>query len=147
MCIDDELQEENIMTEKVWIDISGVRTMDGEKEQVKEIHSGDYYKRNGKHYIIGSENDSLIKRIKVARGSLSIVKNGAGNEMVFEKGKNTSMLYEIPPGNLVLEIQTQELEWYEEKELLKVNMTYGLYHNGSQLSDNCIEIKIYPRDS
>jgi len=40
------------VTRKVWIHIKGVRVMDGEQELVDETGPGDYYKKNGKHYIM-----------------------------------------------------------------------------------------------
>ena len=54
------------MTRKVWIHIKGVRVMDGEQELVDETGPGDYYKKNGKHYIIGSQEGSVVKRSAVA---------------------------------------------------------------------------------
>ena len=74
------------MTGKVQIDIKGVRTIDGQREQVDETGTGEYYKRNGKHYVIGTSEDGAIKRMKFTVDSMSVTGKGGGS-MVFEAGK------------------------------------------------------------
>ena len=40
------------MTKEVLINIGGARSMGGEEEDIEMIVKGDYYKKNGKHYIL-----------------------------------------------------------------------------------------------
>ena len=43
------------MTKDVLIKISGLQAMDGESDDVEIITAGDYFQKNGKHYIIYEE--------------------------------------------------------------------------------------------
>ena len=43
------------MTKEVLIRISGLRVMDGDEEDVEVITKGEYYWRNGKHYVFYDE--------------------------------------------------------------------------------------------
>ena len=40
------------MTKDVLIKISGLQAMDGESDDVEIITAGDYFQKNGKHYIL-----------------------------------------------------------------------------------------------
>lgn len=133
------------MTGKVWIDIKGIQTVDGERELVEEAGPGDYYARNGKHYVIGSGDGCMVKCIKFAGDFLTVVRNDGGSEMVFEKGRETRVLYNTPVGNLALEIRTRDFSLCEEDERFEVKVKYSLHSDGIHISDNCMEIKVYPR--
>ncbi len=134
------------MTKNVWIHIKGVRVMDGEREQVDETGPGDYYKKNGKHYIIGSREGSVVKRLKVTEDLMAVTGNGGGGEMVFEKGKETGLYYGDAQGGLRLDIRTRTFESHEEEALLWVRVEYALYSGHSHVSDNYMEVRICPRE-
>ena len=133
------------MTGKVWIDIEGTRITDGEREPVKETASGEYYKRNGKHYIIGSRDGGFLKRMKLAENSLTIIRNYAGSQMVFEKGEKSRVFYDTPGGSLTLEIRTHRFGWREGEDCLDITMEYSLYHGDSRISDSSMKVRIYPQ--
>ena len=40
------------MTKDVLIKISGLQAMDGDSDDVEIITAGDYFQKNGKHYIV-----------------------------------------------------------------------------------------------
>ena len=43
------------MTRDVLITISGIQLADGDSNEVEMITAGDYFQKNGKHYIIYEE--------------------------------------------------------------------------------------------
>ena len=132
------------MTGKVQIDIKGVRTIDGQREQVDETGTGEYYKRNGKHYVIGTSEDGAIKRMKFTVDSMSVTGKGGGS-MVFEAGKETRTFYGTPAGYLELEFHTREFCLREEDEFLEAKVRYALYQDGMHVSDNCMVVTLQPQ--
>ena len=135
------------MTEKVWIAIKGVRYMDGQQEKVDETGLGDYYKRNGKHYIIWRYDGNTAKRIKITDKSMTVAETNGDNAMDFEKGRESRTLYGIDGGKLVLEIHTREFCLHEEENLLETEVEYSLYLGCSHISDNHIKVAIGSREA
>lgn len=132
------------MTGKVQIDIKGVRIIDGQREQVDEAGTGEYYKRNGKHYVIGTSKDGAIKRMKFTVDSMSVTGKGGGS-MVFEAGKETRTFYGTPVGDLALEFRTQEFCLRQEDAFLEAKVRYALYQDGMHVSDNCMVVTLRPQ--
>ena len=69
------------MTKDVLITISGVQMLDDDDEDVEMVTRGDYYQKNGKHYIMYDEQmegfEGTVKNIiKVSPGSVDIIKKG-----------------------------------------------------------------------
>ena len=67
------------MTKDVLITISGVQMLDDDDEDVEMVTRGDYYQKNGKHYIMYDEQmegfEGTVKNIiKVSPGSVDIIK-------------------------------------------------------------------------
>jgi len=130
------------MTEKVWITIKGIRSMDGDQEVVDESGLGDYYKRNGKHYIIWHHDRSIAKRIRITENSMAVARADGGNTMDFEKGRESRIFYGAAGGRLELGIQTHEFCLREEEGLLEAEVEYSLYHGSSHISDNHIKVTV-----
>lgn len=69
------------MTRDVVISISGAQFSEGDQEDVELITTGDYFLKNGKHYIIYDEieedgQDVIRNTIKVLPDSIDIIKKG-----------------------------------------------------------------------
>ena len=69
------------MTKDVLITISGVQMLDDDDEDVEMVTRGDYYQKNGKHYIMYDEQmegfEGTVKNIiKVSPDSVDIIKKG-----------------------------------------------------------------------
>ena len=43
------------MTKEVLVTVSGLQSMGGESDQIQVITAGNYYRKNGKHYIVYDE--------------------------------------------------------------------------------------------
>ena len=85
------------MTKDVLINISGLQMELDDGEPVEMMTTGDYYLKNGKHFILYDEiedDHQVVKNIlKIGPKTVEISKKGGRNShMVFEKGKRESVL-------------------------------------------------------
>lgn len=136
------------MTKDVWITISGTRITDGQTEAVKTISKGNYFKKNGKHYILyeeEAENGEEISRntIKMTSACMEIIRKGTvRTHMIFEAGKETFAGYQTPVGELVMGIRTDRFQMAEKEELVEVKVEYSLSMSGEKVSECCIKVAV-----
>ena len=87
------------MTKEVIVKISGFQLLDGEQDAVEIITAGDYYQKNGRHYIVYEEamegfEGSTRNIVKVSPQKMDIMKTGIVNaHMVFEKNQKATTRY------------------------------------------------------
>jgi uncharacterized beta-barrel protein YwiB (DUF1934 family) len=135
------------MTKEVFVTIEGLQ-LGSEEESVTTSTCGTYYLREDKHYIqyeeTLSEGDGITRNtIKIAPRRIDLTKKGANcSQMIFDLNETTEAVYQTPYGNLILEIKTTKIVFYEAPEKLQVELEYSLSTNGSHLSDNRIIIII-----
>ena len=70
------------MTKDVLITISGIQMIDEEDSDVEMIVRGDYYQKNGKHYILYEEmmegfTGKVKNVIKISPSGMDIIKKGS----------------------------------------------------------------------
>ncbi len=141
------------MTREVVISISGVRFSESDQEDTEMITMGDYFMKNGKHYIvydeIAGDNGEIIKNtIKIMPDSMDILKRGCiSSHMVFEKNKKNLACYITSVGELMVGIHTRNISLEEEENLLKVNVEYSLDINYEHVSDCSIIVSVRPKGS
>lgn len=129
------------MTKDVLITISGIHMIDQEDNDVEVVVRGDYYQKNGKHYILYDEVvegfDGTVKNIiKVSPSSMDIIKKGITNaHMLFEKNKKNHSCYDTPLGNMVVGIQANHFHVEETPDSLKIDVDYSLDINYEHLSE------------
>lgn len=137
------------MTKDVLITIRGVHTLDHEDNDVEMIVRGDYYQKNGKHYILYEEilegaEERVKNVIKISPSSMDIIKKGVTNSrMLFEKNKKNLSCYSTPVGNLVIGIQANHFYVKEQENSIKVNVDYSLDINYEHMSDCriCVDVQ------
>ena len=137
------------MTKDVLITIRGVHTLDHEDNDVEMIVRGDYYQKNGKHYILYEEilegaEERVKNVIKISPSSMDIIKKGVANSrMLFEKNKKNLSCYSTPVGNLVIGIQANHFYVEEQENSIKVNVDYSLDINYEHMSDCriCVDVQ------
>ena len=137
------------MTKDVLITIRGVHTLDHEDNDVEMIVRGDYYQKNGKHYIVYEEilegaEERVKNVIKISPSSMDIIKKGVTNSrMLFEKNKKNLSCYSTPVGNLVIGIQANHFYVEEQENSIKVNVDYSLDINYEHMSDCriCVDVQ------
>ena len=142
------------MTKEVLISISGLQFDLNSEEPVEVISVGEYYERNGKHYIIYDElqmdepgSQKITKnRIKISENQVDIMKKGISNvHMIFELNKKNITYYNTPYGDLLIGLYTTGLKQIKNEDEIVVGLEYALDINSSHVSDCSIMIRITPR--
>lgn len=136
------------MTRDVLITISGVQIADGDNNDVEIITTGDYFQKNGKHYIIYDEVmegfTGIVKNtIKIYPEGLDIIKKGIANvHMAFEKNKKSITCYATPFGEMMVGISTNQISIDEKEDQLKVMVDYSLDINYEHVSKCNIKVDV-----
>ena len=141
------------MTRDVLISISGMQIVSEDNHTVEMITSGDYFLKNGNHYILYDEiqegEEGVIKNtIKITPSGLDIIKRGSSSaHMTFEQDKKNIACYATPYGELMIGIHTNKIELVEEEDRLKVHVAYSLDINYQHVSECDIDLDIHSRAS
>ena len=122
------------MRQDVIVSISGLQMpAEGEAEPVEVITVGDYYQKNGKHYVLYEEvNEGFEGSTK------NIIK-------MQENRKNMSY-YGTPFGNLLVGIDAKDIKVEETEHCIDVQIDYALEVNYEHLADCTIKMKIASKE-
>ncbi len=138
------------MNKKVCIKITGLHGMTetDDTEAIEVINIGNYYKRNGKHYVRYEE--PMEKSTKVNTNLLKITpeeieliaKGSIGTHMVFTRGQKNMLYYETPFGGMNMGVDTYDLKVKERENHISADIKYGLEVNLDYVTDCKIHIDI-----
>ena len=125
------------MEKEVLIALKGLQfALDEEGANALEtITPAEYYKRNDSHYVIFEElmegfTDTTKNVIKFRDSQLEVTKKGLVIvHMVFEENRKNMTSYATPFGNILIGIDTDEVEIREEEDRIQVNVAYTLEAN------------------
>lgn len=141
------------MTKDVIVSVSGLQFAgEDDGQPVEVITVGDYYKKNGKHYVMYEEQSEGFEgvtrnRIKLQENMLDITKKGITNvHMLFEKDKKNTTYYHTPFGSILLGIDTRQIRIEEKEHKLEVIVDYALEMNYEHLADCTIRIEICSKE-
>lgn len=142
------------MEKEVLLALKGLQfAMDEEGAQALEtITPAEYYKKNNSHYVIYDEvtegfQDSTRNIIKFSDSHMEVTKRGLVNvHMIFEEKKKNMTSYMTPFGNILIGIDTDEVNIKEDRDRIKVNVAYSLEANYEHMADCRIEMNIRPRE-
>ena len=125
-----------------------------ENEAVEVVTPASYYCRNGKHYILYDEvvegmSGTIKNKIKITgTDCLEIMKTGLSNShMVFEKHKKNLTYYRTPYGQLLVGVNTRNMEISYGENKINILVDYELDINHSPLADCRIKLNIMSKDS
>ena len=154
------------MTKDVLVSISGhhIDIMAEPEDQVKALESGQdaievvtpasYYCRGGKHYILYDEvmegmSGTIKNRIKITgTDSVEIVKSGlSSSHMIFEKNRKNLTYYRTPYGQMLVGVNTRNMEVSVEDDRINVQVDYELDVNHEPLADCKIRLDIVSKNS
>ena len=142
------------MTKEVLVSISGLQFAEGvDNDTVEVITSGDYYKKNGKHYVIYDEavegTDEVTKNtVKLTEDSLDITKRGVTNvHIMFEKNKKNVTYYYTPFGSILLGINATKIDVKETEEEIVAVVDYALEMNYEHVADCTVVLKITSKNA
>lgn len=142
------------MTKDVIVSISGLQfAEESTNEPVEIITMGDYYEKNGKHYIVYDEvmegfEGTTRNRIKLAEDCLDITKKGVSNvHMLFEKNKKNVTYYYTPFGSLLIGIDAKNIDVTEDEHHIHVTVDYALEINYEHMADCKISMNIHSKEA
>ena len=137
------------MTKDVLIAIKGMQFEGAEDpEEIEVIQRGQYYERNGSHYLMYDEpiegSSEIIKnRIKFKENEVQVAKKGAVNTtLTFTKNEKNMTNYATPFGNLVIGIDTQAINLEMSESKMDIKVDYALDINYEFLADCKISIEV-----
>ena len=139
------------MTKDVLIKISGLQMLTDDNDEsvpVEVITSGQYYCKNGKHYVLYDEVmegfDGVTKnRIKIQDDCVDIKKRGVSNvHMVFRKNKKSLTSYETPYGNMLIGIDAHKLQLNHGEDCIDIDIRYNLDINYEHVAECAVKMNI-----
>lgn len=142
------------MTKEVLVSISGLQfAQELAEEPVEVITAGNYYKKNGKHYIVYDEvmegfSETTKNTIKIGAGYMDITKRGVTNvHMMFEKDKKNLTYYHTPYGSLLIGIEASSIVVEETEHDMHIMVDYALEVNYAHLADCKIKMHVKSKNA
>ncbi|MDC7291632.1 DUF1934 domain-containing protein [Blautia schinkii] len=143
------------MEKEVLIHVRGLQVTDenGQQEPIEIVVPGEYYFRNGSHYLRYEEimedfPQPTVNYIKMSPKGMEVRKKGLINvHMVFEQGKKTMTYYTTPYGTLQMGIAATNLELNESDDGIDMKVDYALDMNEEHVADCYLAIQAQSKDS
>ena len=136
------------MTKDVIISVEGKQIVDGEEDVNETIAQGTYYNRGGKHYIIYDtyDDDSKIENmIKFNEDIVEVSRKGEiTGKLIYEAGKKKRSLYTTPVGDMLMELDTHDINIDCQDEKIEAQIFFEIFVEGDKVSDN--EVKIIVKE-
>lgn len=140
------------MTKDVIVSISGMQFDTQGDTPLEVITVGNYYYKNGKHYILYDEmlDDSGVETkntIKISGDRVDVIKKGPNSvHMVFEPYHKNMACYQTPYGSMMIGINTLGITKEEDELNICTKIDYALEVNYAHMSDCSISINIKSKD-
>lgn len=143
------------MEKDVLIHVRGLHVLDtdGDQEPIEMVVPGQYYYKNGSHYLRYEEimedfKEPTINYIKMSPTGVEVRKKGLVNvHMVFEQGKKNMTYYTTPFGTVQMGIAATNLDLEESEEDLNMKVDYALEMNEQHVADCYLAIQAQSKDS
>ena len=143
------------MNKDVLIHVRGLQMMetDDAQEPIEIVVPGQYYFRNGSHYLLYEEMlddtaETTVNYIKMSPNGVEVRKQGQVNvHMVFEEGKKNKTFYNTPYGTLQMGISATGLELKESEDGIQMKVDYALDMNEEHVADCYLTVQAQSKDS
>lgn len=143
------------MMKEVIIYINGLQYAESEHgaEDVQVIAPGEYYFKNGSHYLMYDEvgdtpEENYKNIIKFKPEYIEVTKKGPYNtKLVFETNKKTLSQYETPMGIMFIGISTKSVELSENEESIELTAKYAMDINNNFIADCSVSVTAKPREA
>lgn len=139
------------MTKQVLLSITGSQFFGTENDSIELITVANYYKRNGRHFVLYEEmpegEDSIIKNtLKFDDTFFEMTKKGAVNaQLLFNPRKSNTTYYATVAGPMSMNVTTTTYSLQEEENYIQVFIKYILDINCNYSTENEILIRIAPK--
>lgn len=124
-----------------------------EDEKIEIVVPGQYFLKNGKHYILYEEIEEsglgVTKNTLKVTGDYRVEMKKSGvltSYMVFEKGKKYVSSYKTPYGQMQIGTDTKELTIILEEEKIRIFVRYTLEAEDEAVAESRIRIEVVPRE-
>ena len=142
------------MKKDVIITIRGLQFVQSEDdmEPVEVVTPGEYYKKNGQHYLLFEEavegfEEPTHNMMKFKEDQLEVRKKGLINvHMVFEENKKTLSYYQTPYGVMNMGIAATNIRVQEGKNNIDLQVDYALELNESYVADCTIQMNVQSKE-
>ena len=143
------------MNKDVLIHVRGLQMMDTDdaQEPIEIVVPGQYYFRNGSHYLryeemLDDTAETTVNYIKMSPNGVEVRKQGQVNvHMVFEEGKKNKTFYNTPYGTLQMGISATGLELKESEDGIQMKVDYALDMNEEHVADCYLTVQAQSKDS
>jgi uncharacterized beta-barrel protein YwiB (DUF1934 family) len=143
------------MNKDVLIHVRGLQMMetDDAQEPIEIVVPGQYYFRNGSHYLryeemLDDTAETTVNYIKMSPNGVEVRKQGQVNvHMVFEEGKKNKAFYNTPYGTLQMGISATGLELKESEDGIQMKVDYALDMNEEHVADCYLTVQAQSKDS
>ena len=143
------------MNKDVLIHVRGLQMMetDDAQEPIEIVVPGQYYFRNGSHYLryeemLDDTAETTVNYIKMSPNGVEVRKQGQVNvHMVFEEGKKIKTFYNTPYGTLQMGISATGLELKESEDGIQMKVDYALDMNEEHVADCYLTVQAQSKDS
>jgi uncharacterized beta-barrel protein YwiB (DUF1934 family) len=143
------------MEKEVLVRVRGLQMTDdsAEPDPIEIVVPGEYYYRNGSHYLRYEEmfeesTTPTINYIKISPKGMELRKKGIVNtHMVFEQGKKNLTFYSTPYGTIRMGIAATNLDLKESEEEIDMKVDYALEMNDTHVADCYIAIEAKAKGS
>ena len=143
------------MNKDVLIHVRGLQMMetDDAQEPIEIVVPGQYYFRNGSHYLryeemLDDTAETTVNYIKMSPNGVEVRKQGQVNvHMVFEEGKKNKTFYNTPYGTLQMGISATGLELKESEDGIQMKVDYALDLNEEHVADCYLTVQAQSKDS
>lgn len=143
------------MNKDVLIHVRGLQMMetDVHRSRSKIVVPGQYYFRNGSHYLryeemLDDTAETTVNYIKMSPNGVEVRKQGQVNvHMVFEEGKKNKTFYNTPYGTLQMGISATGLELKESEDGIQMKVDYALDMNEEHVADCYLTVQAQSKDS
>ena len=143
------------MNKDVLRHVRGLQMMetDDAQEPIEIVVPGQYYFRNGSHYLryeemLDDTAETTVNYIKMSPNGVEVRKQGQVNvHMVFEEGKKNKTFYNTPYGTLQMGISATGLELKESEDGIQMKVDYALDMNEEHVADCYLTVQAQSKDS
>lgn len=143
------------MNKDVLIHVRGLQMMetDDAQEPIEIVVPGQYYFRNGSHYLryeemLDDTAETTVNYIKMSPNGVEVRKQGQVNvHMVFEEGKKNKTFYNTPYGTLQMGLSATGLELKESEDGIQMKVDYALDMNEEHVADCYLTVQAQSKDS
>ena len=137
------------MTKDVLLSIVGLYTEDNEDgDSIETLVPAEFYVKEGTYYIFYEEiidgvSGITKSRIKYADKCMELTRKGeVSTNMLFEEGKKTLNMYQLPYGTLAVGLDTKKIEKTETDDEIKIHIEYGMEIDYQLVSETSIDIVV-----